>query len=135
MVFFNDPLPIPDPAERAVKMAMAMREAAGKLIAAWRRHGCDIGFGAGIAQGYATLGQIGFSERSGYTAIGTVCNLAARLCAAARDGQILVSSRIAEAAEAVASLEDLGSLELKGLRRPVAVFNVIEPISGAPALA
>jgi adenylate cyclase len=135
MVFFNDPLPIPDPAERAVKMAMAMREAAGKLIAAWRRHGCEIGFGAGIAQGYATLGQIGFSERSGYTAIGTVCNLAARLCAAARDGQILVSSRIAEAAEAVASLEDLGSLELKGLRRPVAVFNAIEPISGAPALA
>src|SRR5262252_579810 len=75
MVFFNDPVPCPDPAERAVKMAMAMREEAGKLIAAWRRHGCELGFGAGIAQGYATLGQIGFSERSGYTAIGTVCNL------------------------------------------------------------
>jgi adenylate cyclase len=69
-------------------MAIAMREAASKLIAAWRRRGCDLGFGAGIAQGYATLGQIGFSERSGYTAIGTVCNLAARLCAAAKDGQI-----------------------------------------------
>jgi adenylate cyclase len=66
-----------------------MREEAGKLIAAWRRHGCELGFGAGIAQGYATLGQIGFSERSGYTAIGTVCNLAARLCAEAKDGQIL----------------------------------------------
>jgi hypothetical protein len=66
MVFFNDPVPCPDPAERAVKMAMAMREEAGKLIAAWRRHGCELGFGAGIAQGYAPLGQIGFSERSGY---------------------------------------------------------------------
>src|SRR6516225_10126674 len=81
MVFFNDPVPIPDPAERAVRMAMAMREAAGALIADWRRRDRELGFGAGIAQGYATLGQIGFSERSGYTAIGTVCNLAARLCA------------------------------------------------------
>ncbi|TMK38021.1 MAG: GAF domain-containing protein, partial [Alphaproteobacteria bacterium] len=75
MVFFNDPVPCPDPAERAVKMAVAMREAARELIAAWSRHGCELGFGVGIAQGFATLGQIGFSERSGYTAIGTVCNL------------------------------------------------------------
>jgi adenylate cyclase len=126
MVFFNDPVPIPDPAARAVSMAVAMREAASGLIAAWRRHGCELGFGAGIAQGFATLGQIGFSERSGYTAIGTVCNLAARLCAEAKDGQILVSSRIAEAVEAAARLEDLGNLELKGLRRPVAVFNVVQ---------
>jgi class 3 adenylate cyclase len=132
MVFFNDPVPCPDPAERAVKMAMAMREAAGKLITDWRRHSYELGFGAGIAQGYATLGQIGFSERSGYTAIGTVCNLAARLCAEAKDGQILVSSRIAEAVEAVATLEDLGNLDLKGLRRPVAAFNVAELISEAP---
>jgi adenylate cyclase len=130
MVFFNDPVPCPDPAERAVKMAMAMREAAGKLIADWRRHSYELGFGAGIAQGYATLGQIGFSERSGYTAIGTVCNLAARLCAEAKDGQILVSSRIAETVEAVATLEDLGNLELKGLRRPVAAFNVTELTHG-----
>jgi len=135
MVFFNDPVPCPDPAERAVKMAMAMREAAGTLIAAWRLHGCELGFGAGIAQGYATLGQIGFSERSGYTAIGTVCNLAARLCAEAKDGQILVSSRVARAVEAVATLEDLGNLELRGLRRPVAAFNVADLISGAPAPA
>ena len=126
MVFFNDPVPIPDPAERAVKMAVAMREAARELIAAWSRHGCELGFGVGIAQGFATLGQIGFSERSGYTAIGTVCNLAARLCAEAKDGQILISSRIAEAVEAVARLEDLGNLELKGLRRPVAAFNVVQ---------
>ena len=89
MVFFNDPVPIPDPAERAVKMAVAMREAAAALIAHWRERGRELGFGAGIAQGYATLGQIGFSERSGYTAIGTVCNVAARLCAEAKDGQTL----------------------------------------------
>jgi class 3 adenylate cyclase len=133
MVFFNDPVPCPDPAERAIKMAMAMREAAGKLIATWRRHGCELGFGAGIAQGYATLGQIGFSDRSGYTAIGTVCNLAARLCAEAKDGQILVSSRIAGAVEAVVRLEDLGDLQLKGLRRPVAAFNVMQSTSAANA--
>jgi adenylate cyclase len=131
MVFFNDPVPCPDPAERAVKMAMAMREAAGMLIAIWRRHGCELGFGAGIAQGYATLGQIGFSERSGYTAIGTVCNLAARLCGEAKDGQILVSSRIAEAVEAVVKFEDLGNLELKGFRRPVAAFNVVQRSTSA----
>jgi class 3 adenylate cyclase len=87
MVFFNDPVPIPDPAARAVNMAVAMRGAAATLIADWRERGRDLGFGVGIAQGYATLGQIGFSERSGYTAIGTVCNVAARLCAEARDGQ------------------------------------------------
>jgi adenylate cyclase len=133
MVFFNDPVPCPDPAERAVKMAMAMREAAGKLIATWLRDGCELGFGAGIAQGYATLGQIGFAERSGYTAIGTVCNLAARLCAEAKDGQILISSRVARAVEAGASLEDLGNLELRGFRRPVAGFNVAQSTSSADA--
>jgi adenylate cyclase len=133
MVFFNDPVPCPDPAERAVKMAIAMREEAGKLIATWLHDGCELGFGVGIAQGYATLGQIGFSERSGYTAIGTVCNLAARLCAEAKDGQILVSSRIAGAVEAVARLEDLGNLELKGLRRPVAAFNVAQSTGAADA--
>ncbi len=99
MVFFNDPVPIPDPAARAVNMAVAMREAAGTLIADWRERGRDLGFGAGIAQGYATLGQIGFSERSGYTAIGTVCNVAARLCAEAKDGQILLSQRVNVAAQ------------------------------------
>jgi class 3 adenylate cyclase len=131
MVFFNDPVPIPDAAERAVNMAVAMREEAGKLISTWRRDGCELGFGAGIAQGYATLGQIGFSDRSGYTAIGTVCNLAARLCAEAKDGQILISSRVARAVEALAKLEDLGSLDLKGLRRPVPAFNVAQSSSTA----
>jgi adenylate cyclase len=105
-------------------MAMAMRGAASELIAVWRPRGCELGFGVGIAQGYVTLGQIGFADRSGYTAIGTVCNLAARLCAEARDGQILLSGRIATAAAAVALLEDMGNISLKGLSRPVAVFNV-----------
>jgi GAF domain-containing protein len=131
MVFFNDPVPCPDPAERAVKMAVAMRKEASKLIAAWRHDGCELGFGVGIAQGYATLGQIGFTDRSGYTAIGTVCNLASRLCAEAKDGQILVSSRVARAVEAIAKLEDLGNVDLKGLRRPVAAFNVVQGTSAA----
>jgi class 3 adenylate cyclase len=124
MVFFNDPVPIPDPAERAVKMAMAMREAAAELIAAWRRRGRMLGFGAGIAQGYATLGQIGFADRSGYTAIGTVCNLAARLCAEAKDGQILIAQRVAVATEKITALEEVGELSLKGLTQPVVAFNV-----------
>jgi class 3 adenylate cyclase len=124
MVFFNDPVPCPDPAERAVKMAMAMREAAGKLIAHWRERGRDLGFGAGIAQGYATLGQIGFSERSGYTAIGTVCNVAARLCAEAKDGQILLSQLVNVALKGSIASEQLGPLALKGLTQPVVAYNV-----------
>ncbi|HWB49061.1 MAG TPA: GAF domain-containing protein [Stellaceae bacterium] len=124
MVFFNDPVPIPDPAERAVKMAMAMREAAGALIDDWRKRGRDLGFGAGIAQGYATLGQIGFSERSGYTAIGTVCNVAARLCAEAKDRQVLLSQRVAAGLESNFALDEIGPLALKGLTRPVIAYNV-----------
>ena len=103
---------------------MAMREAASDLIAAWRRRGRELGFGAGIAQGYATLGQIGFAERSGYTAIGTVCNVAARLCAEAKDGQILLSQRVAVAVEAMAILEEIGPLSLKGLTQPVVAYDV-----------
>jgi len=124
MVFFNDPVPIPDPAERAVNMAVAMREAAGTLIADWRERGRDLGFGAGIAQGYATLGQIGFSERSGYTAIGTVCNVAARLCAEAKDGQILLSQRVNVALKGSVATEQVGALALKGLTQPVVAYNV-----------
>jgi adenylate cyclase len=124
MVFFNDPLPIPNPAERAVNMAVAMREAAGSLIAAWRERGRELGFGSGIAQGYATLGQIGFSERSGYTAIGTVCNVAARLCAEAKDGQILLSQRVNVALKGSVVTEPVGALALKGLTQPVVAFNV-----------
>ena len=124
MVFFNDPVPIPDPAARAVKMAMAMREVAISLIAAWHERGRDLGFGAGIAQGYATLGQIGFSERSGYTAIGTVCNVAARLCAEAKDGQILLSQRVNVALKGSLATDLLGPLALKGLTHPVVAYNV-----------
>ena len=131
MVFFNDPVPCPDPAERAVNMAMAMREAAGTLIGDWRERGRDLGFGAGIAQGYATLGQIGFSERSGYTAIGTVCNIAARLCAEAKDGQILLSQRVNVALRGSVATEQVGALALKGLTQPVVAYNV--PLVGSQA--
>ncbi len=124
MVFFNDPLPTPDPARRAIDMAVAMRRAAQDLLRSWRRHGHDIGFGVGISQGYATLGQIGFAERMDYTAIGTVTNLAARLCAEAKDGQILVSRRVAIAVEDSAQLEEIGDLSLKGLSQAVLVYNV-----------
>jgi adenylate cyclase len=133
MVFFNDPVPCPDPAERAVKMAVAMRQVAGALLAKWRRRGRELGFGAGIAQGYATLGQIGFAERSGYTAIGTVCNLAARLCAEAKDGQILVAQRVAIEVEKITTLEEIGALTLKGLTQPVVAFNVVKGTSPAEA--
>jgi class 3 adenylate cyclase len=129
MVFFNDPVPIPDPAERAVSMAVAMREAAGTLIADWRERGRDLGFGVGIAQGYATLGQIGFSERSGYTAIGTVCNVAARLCAEAKDGQILLSQRVNVALRGNVVTEQVGALALKGLSQPIVAYNV--PLVGS----
>src|SRR5205823_13423456 len=124
MVFFNDPLPCPDPAERAVRMAVEMREAVGRLQADWRRRGREIGFGVGIAQGFATLGQIGFAERVDYTAIGTVCNVASRLCDEAEDGQILVSKRVAGAVEGIARLEEIGDIMLKGLAQPVSVCNV-----------
>ena len=124
MVFFNDPVPIPEPAARAVNMAVAMREAASRLIADWRERGRDLGFGAGIAQGYATLGQIGFSERSGYTAIGTVCNVAARLCAEAKDGQILLSQRVNAALRGSVVTEQVGALALKGLTQPIVAYNV-----------
>jgi adenylate cyclase len=129
MVFFNDPVPIPDPAERAVSMAAAMREAANSLIAALRERGRELGFGCGIAQGYATLGQIGFSERSGYTAIGTVCNVAARLCAEAKDSQILLSQRVNAALKGSIATEQVGALPLKGLTQPVMAYNV--PLVGS----
>jgi class 3 adenylate cyclase len=133
MVFFNDPVPIPDPAVRAVNMALAMREAAGTLIADWRERGRDLGFGVGIAQGYATLGQIGFSERAGYTAIGTVCNVAARLCAEAKDRQILLSQRVNAALRGSVVTEQVGALGLKGLAQPVVAYNV-PLVASQPAL-
>jgi class 3 adenylate cyclase len=126
MVFFNDPLPTPEPARRAVEMAVVMRKTAAEVVKAWRRRGHTIGFGVGIAQGYATLGQIGFAERMDYTAIGTVTNVAARLCGEAKDGQILVGQRVAAAVEGAASFEEIGNLSLKGLSQPIIVYNVME---------
>ena len=125
MLFFNDPMPVPDASERAVRMAIEMRGAMALLQVRWRRQGREIGFGAGIARGYATLGQIGFADRVDYTAIGTVCNLAARLCAEAKDGQILISRRVAAAVEEIVRLEEIGDLALKGLMQAVAVYNVL----------
>ncbi|MGH7063220.1 MAG: adenylate/guanylate cyclase domain-containing protein [Stellaceae bacterium] len=125
LVYFNDPLPCPDPALRAVRLAVDMREAVSRLARSWADRGHEIGFGVGIAQGYATLGQIGFEGRSDYSAIGTVTNLAARLCDEAKDGQILVTRRIVAALDGVARCEPLGDMTLKGLSRPVAVANVV----------
>jgi class 3 adenylate cyclase len=124
IVFFNDPLPCPDPALRAVRLAADMREAVGTLARSWAARGHEIGFGVGIAQGYATLGRIGFDDRFDYSAIGTVTNMAARLCAEAGSGQILVTQRVAAAVEGAAELEPLGDVALKGLSRPVTVLNV-----------
>ena len=124
MVFFNDPLPIDDPAERAVLMAVAMRDRVAELAAGWSRRGNDLGFGIGIAQGFATLGRIGFEGRFDYAAIGSVTNLAARLCAEAGPSQILVAQRVFSATEGIASGEPVGELDLKGFSRPVRAFAV-----------
>ena len=124
MVFFNDPVPCPDPAARAVRMALAMRQRVGELTEKWRKRGHQLNFGVGLAQGYATLGRIGFEGRFDYAAIGRVTNLAARLCAEAQGGQILVSQRVYAAVEALVEAELLGELELKGFHRPVTVYNV-----------
>lgn len=121
LVFFNDPLPCPDAPERASRLAIAMRDAVAVLNATWRKRGHRLGIGIGMAQGYATLGRIGFEDRFDYTAIGAVINLAARLCGEAADGEILVSGRLAAAAEAVAVVDDLGERELKGMARPVGI--------------
>ena len=129
MVVFNDPVPVENPALQAVRMALEMRAAIGALTEKWRRLGHDIGFGIGIAQGYATLGRIGFEDRFDYTAIGTVTNVAARLCAEAKDGQILVTQRVAAAVGEVADIEQIGSVALKGLSRPISVLNVGDLLS------
>src|SRR5207248_10847780 len=124
MVMFNAPLPCPDPSSRAVRMAIRMREGVAELGSRWRKYGYELGCGVGIAQGYATLGQIGFEGRFDYTAMGTVVNLAARLCSEARSGQILVDRKVHAAIEALADLEAAGELTLKGLQRPISAFNV-----------
>src|SRR5215475_1762103 len=125
MVFFNDPVPVPNPAERAIRMAVTMRTGVEQLAAGWRKRGWDLALGVGIAEGYATIGAIGFEGRWDYGAIGTVTNLAARLCNEARGGQVLISSRVAAAVEGLIETEGVGSLSLKGLVKPVPTFNVL----------
>jgi class 3 adenylate cyclase/AmiR/NasT family two-component response regulator len=124
MVFFNDPVPVENPAERAVRMAVAMRDRVRELRAGWRKRGHDLDLGVGIAQGYATIGAIGFEGRWDYGAIGTVTNLAARLCAEAQGGQVLVTSRVAAAVEGLVDVEEVGALSLRGLSRPVPTLNI-----------
>jgi len=125
MIFFNDPVPVPDPALRALRMAVAMRERVDGLVIGWQKRGYDLALGVGIAQGYATIGGIGFEGRWDYGAIGTVTNLAARLCGEARGGQILVSSRVASVVEDLVELEEMGRLSLKGFLKPVPTFNAV----------
>jgi class 3 adenylate cyclase len=125
MVFFNDPLPCPDPAVRAVRMAVAMRERVRELSGEWLKRGHQLDFGVGIAQGYATLGKIGFEGRFDYAAIGTVTNLASRLCDEAQASQILISQRVYAGVEGLVEVETLGDLALKGMHRPVPTYNVV----------
>jgi class 3 adenylate cyclase len=124
MVFFNDPLPCPDAPERAARLAIEMRDAVAALAPTWRRRGHVLGVGIGMAQGYATLGRIGFEDRFDYTAIGAVINLAARLCADAGDGQILTSGRLAASVGETVEVEQLGERALRGMSRSIAVVNL-----------
>jgi len=132
MVFFNDPVPCADPALRAVRMAVAMRDRVTVLAGQWQKRGHRLGFGMGIALGYATLGRIGFEGRFDYGAIGGVTNLAARLCSEAQPDQILISQRVYAMIEEAVDVEPLGEMTLKGLSKPVAVFSVLrlKPATG-----
>ena len=129
MVVFNDPVPVENPALQAVLMALEVRDAIGALTETWRRWGHDIGFGIGIAHGFATLGTIGFEGRFDYAAIGTVSNVASRLCDEAKPGQILISARVLTKVENAVKVEPVGEFELKGIRRPLAAYNVLAAVS------
>ena len=124
MIFFNDPMPVPNPEERAVRMALAMRERVAEVRSKWQKRSYELDFGVGIAQGYATIGGIGFEGRLDYGAIGTVTNMASRLCGEAKPGQILVSQRFLSAVEDLVEAESVGRLELKGFHRPVVAYNI-----------
>jgi class 3 adenylate cyclase len=128
-VVFNDPIPVDKPALQAVLMAIDMRAAIGELIEKWRKLGHDIGFGIGIAHGFATLGTIGFEGRFDYAAIGTVSNVASRLCNEAKPGQILISPRVMMAVEDAVTVEPIGDFTLKGISRPMAAYNVLSAVS------
>ena len=125
MIFFNDPVTVPDPGERAIRMALAMRERVAVLTQGWRKRGFDLDFGIGIAQGYATIGAIGFEGRWDYGAIGTVTNLSARLCGEAKPGQILIPRRMVGTVEDLIEAEPIGELPLKGFVRAVTAFNIV----------
>ena len=125
MILFNDPMPVDQPELTAVRMALEMRDAVAALAAGWKKRGHDLGFGVGLANGYATLGAIGFEGRRDYGAIGPVTNLSARLCSEAKTGQILITQRVYGRIEAGVQVEPVGELTLKGLSRPVAAFNVL----------
>jgi len=125
MVVFNDPVPVENPALQAVLMALEMRNAIGALTETWHRWGHDIGFGIGIAHGFATLGTIGFEGRVDYAAIGTVSNVASRLCDEAKPGQILISPRVLTKVENAVTVEPVGEFTLKGIRRPMTAYNVL----------
>ena len=125
MIFFNDPQPVPDAAERAVRMAVAMRERAAELAARWHKRGYELDLGIGVAKGFATIGAIGFEGRWDYGAIGTVTNLAARLCGEAKPGQILISPRLLPEVEPLLEIEEVGLLTVKGLARPVRAVSIV----------
>jgi class 3 adenylate cyclase len=131
LVVFNDPVPCADPSLRALHMAVEMRDEVAKLSQKWSRFGHQLGFGIGIASGYATLGTIGYEGRLQYSVTGKVANLAAGLCREAKDGQILIDINVCGATEAHADIEYIGELDLKGFTRPAKAFNVrsVKPIS------
>jgi DNA-binding response OmpR family regulator len=124
-ILFNDPLPIPNPAERAVRMALAIRERIGRMAEAWAKRGYELSLGMGVAQGFATIGAIGYEGRWDYSAIGSVTNLAARLCAEAKPGQILAPKRFLWTIEDLVEAEIIGEFSLKGFRRSVTTYNIL----------
>lgn len=124
MIFFNDPVVVPNPAERSVRMALAMRDRVAHLSISWRKRGLDLALGIGIAQGYATIGAVGFEGRVDYAAIGTVTNLAARLCAEAKGGDILTNGRTLSEIEQLVEASPVGDLQLKGLTKPIPVYRI-----------
>jgi len=131
MVFLNDPEPVEDHAIEAVRMAVEMRDRFRELAARWQRLGFDLGLGIGVSIGYATLGRVGFEGHYGYAILGSVPNLAARLCAVAEPGQIVLSERVYACVESMVTATPLGRLELKGFRRPVDAYALVDVVSAS----
>jgi class 3 adenylate cyclase len=133
MVFFNDPVPVPDHELKAARLALAMRERVGELADGWRKRGYELGLGAGVAVGHATLGRIGFEGRYDYGVLGSVTNLAARLSDEAASGQILVSQRAYAALEGVTEAIPVGELQMKGFGRPTPAYELVRILSEPPS--